>query len=311
MPSPLISIIIPVYNGSRYMREAIDSALNQTYKHKEVIVVDDGSNDDSWQIIESYGQKIRAFKQKNGGVSTALNLGIKQAKGEYISWLSHDDVYTPDKLSKQVEALNGLPAKEKGKTILFSNYKIIDSNSKVIEIPAIEKVHDLSKFSCSLYPVLKGLIYGCTLLIPKKCFIENGYFDPALRTSQDYDLWFKFFQKYPIRFQKDYLLLSRRHSEQGTFSQRATDESNTLWLKMLKETTDSDKIAIDGSLQNFYLQNYLQMKRVGYLKAATYSKQQLNLARRISAEPYFMMQQEYQKLKPLLAKILRVLDVLS
>lgn len=311
MISPLISIIIPVYNGSKYMREAIDSALKQTYPHKEVIVVDDGSNDNSWQIIESYGQKLRAFKKKNGGVSTALNLGIKQAKGKYVSWLSHDDIYNPYKLSKQVEALNNLPTEERENTILFSNYKIIDQNSKVIEIPTIEKVHDLSKFSCSLYPVFKGLIYGCTLLIPKKCFIKNGYFDPALRTSQDYDLWFKFFQKYPIHFQKDYLLLSRRHTEQGTFSQRATDESNALWIKMIKETADSDKIAIDGSLQNFYLQNYLQMKRVGYLKAATYSKQQLNLIMKVLAEPIFVMQQGWQKLKPLLAKILRVLGVLS
>lgn len=308
---PLISIIIPVYNGSKYMREAIDSALNQTYKHKEVIVIDDGSNDNSWQIIESYGQKIRAFKQTNGGVSTALNLGIKQAKGEYISWLSHDDVYAPNKLSRQMEALNSLPTKEREKTILFSNYKIIDQNSKVIEVPAIEKAHDLDKFSCSLYPVLKGLIYGCTLLIPKKCFIENGYFDPALRTSQDYDLWFKFFQKYPIHFQKDYLLFSRRHSEQGTFSQIATDESNTLWLKIFQEISDSNKIAIDGSLQNFYLQNYLQMKRVGYLKAAAYLKQQFNLIMRISAEPIFFIRQEWQKLKPFLAKILRILGILS
>ncbi len=293
------------------MREAIDSALNQTYKHKEVIVVDDGSTDDSWQIIESYGQKIRVFKQKNGGVSTALNLGIKQAKGEYISWLSHDDVYTPNKLSKQVEALNGLPAKEKGETILFSNYKIIDSNSKVIEIPAIEKVHDLKKFSCPLYPVMKGLIFGCTLLIPKKCFIENGYFDPHLRTSQDYDLWFQFFQKYPIHFQTDYLLLSRRHPGQGTFSPRATNESNVLWLKMLKETSDTDKIAIDGSLQNFYMQNYLQMRRVGYLETAAYSKKQLNLIMQILTEPTFMIQQGWQQLKPFFAKILRVFGILS
>lgn len=311
MLNPLISIIIPVYNGSKYIREAIDSALNQTYPHKEVIVVDDGSTDDSWQIIKSYGQKIRAFKQENGGVSTALNLGIKQAKGEYISWLSHDDVYVPNKLSKQVEALNNLPAEEIEQTILFSNYKIIDLNSKVIEVPAIEKAHDLNKFSCPLYPVMKGLIFGCTLLIPKICFKQSGDFDPHLRTSQDYDLWFKFFQKYPICFQTDYLLLSRRHPRQGTFSQRATNESNALWLKMLKETSDADKIAIDGSLQNFYLQNYLQMRRVGYLEAAAYSKQQLSLMMKFLAEPIFIIQQFWNQLKPFLAKILRVLGILS
>lgn len=308
---PLVSIIIPVYNGSKYLKEAIDSALNQTHSHKEVIVVDDGSTDNSWQIIESYGQKLRSFKQKNGGVSTALNLGIQQAKGKYISWLSHDDIYAPNKLAKQVEVLNSLPVENRERAILFSNYKIVDQNSKVIEVPAIEKVHDARKFSTSLYPVMKGLIYGCTLLIPKVCFTESGYFDPTLRTSQDYDLWFKFFKKYPIYFQTDYLLLSRRHAEQGTFSQRAADESNALWLKMLQEISDSDKIAIDGSLQNFYLQNYLQMRRVGYFAAANYSKQQLNIIMRILSEPIYVGKKLWNKSKPFLAKILRVLGILS
>ena len=95
---PLVSIIIPVYNGEKYMREAIDSALNQTYKNIEVIVVNDGSKDNTDEIALSYGDKIRYFKKENGGVSTALNLGIKEMKGEYFCWLSHDDVYEYNKV---------------------------------------------------------------------------------------------------------------------------------------------------------------------------------------------------------------------
>jgi glycosyltransferase involved in cell wall biosynthesis len=311
MSSPLISIIIPVYNGALYLRQAIESALAQSYAQKEVIVVDDGSTDQSWQIIQSYGAKIRALRQKNGGVSTALNLGIKNAKGEYISWLSHDDVYHPDKLRRQVQAINQLPRDRQKRTIIFSNYKIIDQNSEVIEVPAIEKVHDLRKFVCPLYPVMKGLIFGCTLLIPKLCFVESGYFDPALRTSQDYDLWFKFFHKYPVYFQTDYLLLSRRHPGQGTFSQRATDESNALWLKMLQQISDQDKIAIDGSLQNFYLQNYLQMRRVGFLKAADYSFTKLSYLNQLRAPILFYGRKVWARLKPLLAEILRIFGILK
>ena len=105
---PLVSIVIPVYNGSNYMREAIDSALAQTYERVEVIVVNDGSTDDTEQIALSYGERIRYFRKENGGVSSALNLGIKEMKGEYFSWLSHDDVYTPDKIEVQIDALRGL-----------------------------------------------------------------------------------------------------------------------------------------------------------------------------------------------------------
>ena len=105
---PLVSIVIPVYNGSNFLQQAIDSALNQTYKNIEIIVVNDGSRDDgaTEQIALSYGDKIRYFSKENGGVSTALNMGIANMKGEYFSWLSHDDMYKPEKIEKQIEAIN-------------------------------------------------------------------------------------------------------------------------------------------------------------------------------------------------------------
>ena len=106
MKNPKVSIIIPVYNGEMYIKEAIDSALAQTYKNFEVIVVNDGSSDKTDEICKSYGSKIRYFKKENGGVSTALNLGIKKMNGEYFSWLSHDDLYLPNKIKEQINYLN-------------------------------------------------------------------------------------------------------------------------------------------------------------------------------------------------------------
>lgn len=89
------------------MKEAIDSALNQTYPNCEVIVVNDGSNDNgaTEKIALSYGDRIRYIKKENGGVATAVNRGIKEMKGEYFSWLSHDDYYYPQKIEKQIEAI--------------------------------------------------------------------------------------------------------------------------------------------------------------------------------------------------------------
>ena len=105
---PLVSIIIPVYNGSNYMREALDSALAQTYSNIEILVVNDGSNDGgkTRDIALSYGDRIRYLEQeKNGGVSTVLNMGIRAMRGEYFSWLSHDDVYYPEKIQAEIDAL--------------------------------------------------------------------------------------------------------------------------------------------------------------------------------------------------------------
>ena len=117
---PKVSIIIPVYNGSNYLREAIDSALAQTYKNIEVIVVNDGSDDGgkTESIAKSYRNKIRYIYKKNAGVSTALNAGILAAEGEYISWLSHDDVYIPNKLEVQINYLRN----ENNPVILYSDY---------------------------------------------------------------------------------------------------------------------------------------------------------------------------------------------
>ncbi len=117
--SPLVSIIIPVYNGANYLSEAIDSALAQTYKNIEILVINDGSNDHgaTEKIAKSYGDKIRYFSKENGGVATALNLGIKKMKGEYFSWLSHDDIYYPNKVAVQVEVMDG-----RNDIVLLSNW---------------------------------------------------------------------------------------------------------------------------------------------------------------------------------------------
>ena len=129
--NPKVSIIIPVYNGANYMREAIDSALGQTYQNTEIIVVNDGSCDDGAtdRIALSYGDKIKYIKKENGGVSSALNLGIQNMTGEYFSWLSHDDVYGPDKIKHQIESLSTFS--DKKSVALCSNYFINENSDRL------------------------------------------------------------------------------------------------------------------------------------------------------------------------------------
>lgn len=191
---PLVSIVIPVYNGSNYMREAIDSALAQTYTNIEVIVVNDGSTDDTEQIALSYGQKIRYFKKENGGVSSALNLGIANMKGSYFSWLSHDDLYTPDKVAAQVDALRELPSND---TVILCEWTYIDTSSKSIKnkqngcsIPCGTVLYGGNVLH---YLLKEGTFNGCSLLIPKTAFAICGNFDERLRFNQDGFMWSKIF----------------------------------------------------------------------------------------------------------------------
>jgi len=209
---PLVSIIIPVYNGSDYLGEAIDSALAQTYPNVEILVINDGSGDNgaTRNIALSYGDKIRYLEKENGGVATALNLGISEMKGEYFSWLSHDDVYLPGKIKKQVEFIS---KKSLSNAAIYSDVEYIDKDSKVLyqsKAPHYEPNDFRPAF------LLKALINGCTLLVPKICFKECGVFNPALKTTQDYDLWFRISEKFGFVHQPEVLIQSRLHDKQDS-----------------------------------------------------------------------------------------------
>lgn len=269
--NPLVSIVIPIYNGDNYMHEAIDSALNQTYKNIEVIVVNDGSIDDTERIALSYGDKIRYFSKENGGVATALNLAIQNAKGEYISWLSHDDVYYSDKINKQIKKLNELSDADRMDTILMSNYSLINEKSELVSASQFQNDHDINKLNYPLYPLLKGIVHGCTLLIPKHCFEDVGYFNALLKTTQDYDLWFKIFPKYKMIFMSDLFVKSRWHVDQGSKKiEVANREANELWINMIKSLSDEEKINIGESTLSFYQKTQDIVGGAGYLDAKKY-----------------------------------------
>lgn len=213
--NPKVSIIIPVYNGSNYMSEAIDSALAQTYKNIEVIVVNDGSNDGgkTEAIAKSYGDRIRYFYKENGGVATALNLGISKAEGEYISWLSHDDLYYPHKIKAQIDYLNKQDNRD---IVLFSNFDVKNyiNNTEYTASPIKNFEH---KTFDMLYILYTSSIHGCSILLPKSCFDSLGLFSISLRTTQDYDYWFKLYRNnYIFHYMPEPLMLTRHHTEADT-----------------------------------------------------------------------------------------------
>ena len=228
---PLVSIIIPVYNGSEYMREAIDSALNQTYPNLEVLVVNDGSRDDgaTERIALSYGDKIRYISKPNGGVSSALNEGIRHMKGEYFSWLSHDDAYTPNKVANQVATL--LEAKDL-QAVALCGYRQIDKNSAFLgdarSALRFQKscVLDWQEALIALFQ--QGCYNGCAFLIPKRVFDECGGFHEGLRYSQDMLMWIRIFLKGNTLIYRDQAdVYCRVHDKQLTQTGKALFHSDS------------------------------------------------------------------------------------
>ena len=194
--NPKVSIVIPVYNGSNFMRYAIDCPLNQTYNNTEITVVNDGSTDGgkTEEIALSYGDRIRYFSKPNGGVSSALNHGIANMTGEYFAWLSHDDAYSPTRIQDSVELLaaQGLLGQ---KVIGFTGGYIMDAGGTKIRdfrYP-FQKNRVYSGYEAMELMTAGEMLYGCCLLIPRKAFDEVGGFDETLRYSQDALVWYRLF----------------------------------------------------------------------------------------------------------------------
>lgn len=278
MHHPIISIIIPVYNGAKYLKEAIQSSLNQSYQNIEIIIINDGSNDAGTtdELAQIYANKfpdkIRYFKKENGGCASALNLGIEKMRGEYFSWLSHDDIYLTNKLEHQIKLLEELDDKN---TIIYSGYDLIDENSNYISSVKPHDVLGKNELNKPLMPLLRGLIHGCSLLIPKIYFEKIGVFDESLLSTQDYALWFKFLRLAPIHYSREILIKSRVHPEQGTHKIKShLQECNELWTGFLKELTDEEMIMLEGSVFKFFKNTENFLANTPYKKAREYAKEQ-------------------------------------
>jgi glycosyltransferase involved in cell wall biosynthesis len=253
--TPLVSIVIPVYNGANFLREAIDSALAQTYANCEIIVVNDGSNDDTEQIALSYGEKIRYFAKENGGTSTALNLGIEKMRGEYFSWLSHDDLYYPNKITRQVEELSTLKNKN---TIIICEVDGLDENYVRTFPKAMYQEHRDAyprRNSFWLYPVVYNKTHGCTHLIPKCVFDVVGNFDEKWLVAHDFEFYYRAFAKFPHKFIPDVLITARESSSrQGRRSHtRGNIEYSLLYITILENLSDADILQLAPNLSIFFL----------------------------------------------------------
>lgn len=221
--TPLVSIIIPVYNGANYMREAIDSAIAQTYDNIEIIVVNDGSTDDgeTERIALSYGDKIKYYKKENGGCASALNYGINKMQGEWFSWLSHDDVYMPEKVKASVDIIknNNLNTE---KTIVMCATEVIDSEGKPLLSPGFGNNNKFWQGDTMFQKFMRGQsLNGCALLIPKKALDEIGPFSTDYIYILDWMYWVEMsIRGYDFFYLPDKLVKNRMHQAQVSVQKR-------------------------------------------------------------------------------------------
>lgn len=262
--NPLVSIIIPVYNGGNYLSDAIESALNQTWNNCEVIVVNDGSTDrgETESICQSYGDRIIYIKKQNGGTASAVNEGIRLMKGEYFSWLSHDDYYYPFKIEKQLSAIFNSDNKQ---AIVHCNWNYRIEETKSYEPVYMQRIYPREKLCTGNFAAVFFAIHGCSILVHKSHFDRVGLYNEnrAYSAVQD-SLWlFHALRGQKSIFLPDRLFVGRLHKEQGQRTMREHREQyNEMVINFCRLLSDKEKSVFCGSVPFFHYQYYLHMLNV-------------------------------------------------
>lgn len=257
---PKVSIVIPVYNGTNYMKDAIDSALNQTYENCEVIVVNDGSTDEGATALaaKSYGDRIRYFEKENGGVATAVNLGIQKMTGDYFAWLSHDDMFVPDKIEKQIKAAEVAGISN---AIVHSNFAFwYVEDDRHVHVDWLQQYYREQLENSCFAPIFLA-IHGSTVLIHRSHFERVGLYDTKLKATQDSEFLFRVMRGQRSVFVSDSLMISRIHKEQGQQTMSChSREYNEMFISFCEILSDKEKEELCGSVKNYYYRLYLLLK---------------------------------------------------
>jgi len=223
MDKDLVSIIMPAYNAEKYIREAIDSVINQTYTNWELIIVNDGSIDLTSELIKEItisNPKISYYYQQNGRQGKARNLGIQKSKGVFLAFLDADDIWTNDKLAIELDAIN----KQKNIDLIFSQgYNL--SNNKVTECNLLVKeIWDIDDFEKFLHhnqiPILSVLVKKDAV-----SFVNNFSEQIEIQNAEDYHLWLKLIlHNFQFKSISNRLFYYRIHETQATFENRNLTE---------------------------------------------------------------------------------------
>ena len=228
--NPLVSVVIPAYNAARYLAEAIDSALGQTFADTEILVIDDGSTDSTPELLHAYARRVRCFRQENRGVYAARNRGVELARGKYVAFLDADDQWLPDKLAKQVEVLDTQPEFR----VVHSDASLVDADGRLLK-PAVNPRRQSrnGRVFDEFFQSNMAVILLSTVIMDRECFARTGPFDERHRSVQDQVFFLRLAWHYPIWFIPQPLVKYRLTPQ--SLSRKDTVENVVLREKLLAE----------------------------------------------------------------------------
>jgi glycosyltransferase involved in cell wall biosynthesis len=230
----LVSVIIPTFNRGWILKEAVDSVLAQDYKGFELIVVDDGSTDNTSEILASYGNDIRVLFQENKGVSASRNRGIAETSGQFIAFLDSDDLWLPQKLSTQVEFYNQMPD-----ALICQTEEIWIRDGQRVNPKKRHKKPSGMIFEPSLELCL---VSPSAVMIRRVLFDRVGVFDETLPACEDYDLWLRISCRFPVHLIDTPLIIKRGGHNDQLSSMKGLDKFR---IKAIEKIINRGRLAED------------------------------------------------------------------
>ena len=252
----LVSIVIPVYNGEKYIEKALNSCLNQTYSNIEIIAIDDGSTDNTPEVLQNYSDRINVITQKNKGIAGALNMGIGTMKSNLYKLMNADDVLYPDCIENLVSEFRKIPNE---KVIIYGNYDLIDSKDNIIGERIEINRNAWSQYDQSVALLDYQFVNCITTIFPKNIFQNYGLYNESVRFSEDYELLLRLSLLHGFRFHliEKKLAKYRLHPEQDT--KRKMEEgynySSQLRKSILKKLEYAKRKELESALSQFKKRN--------------------------------------------------------
>jgi glycosyltransferase involved in cell wall biosynthesis len=224
-----VSVVIPAYNCAEYIAETLESVLNQSYRAHEIIVVDDGSTDDTYSIVTrfvgNYQNQIVCIRQRNAGEPAARNTGIRRATGDFIAFLDADDLWLPDKLEIQMHYFEEHPEV----SLAYSDMKVFTETGIIHE--SVSKWLKMAPPSGYVFPQLfaETLFGSGTVVFRKNCVKQVGLFDESFLVGSDYEMWLRMARHFHFGYVDKPLLMYRHHAGMATRGLGKTLQDGVPW----------------------------------------------------------------------------------
>jgi len=276
MAPPRVSVVVPTYNSAVFLGETVESILAQSYQDFEVIIVDDGSTDDTVTVLAPYINRISYHYQENQGESVARNRAIQLAQGEYIAFLDSDDLWLPSKLERQIEEMDRFPQA----VLAYAHSYLIDAAGNRISRPDSDKT---AQGQPGLHDIFKKLLmsnivtHPGTVMVRRQVLLDTGGFAPDIQWGEDWDLWLRLALRGPFVFIPEPLACYRLRKPGRRLQIEASTEfveQNASFLKKIFELIPDDRSSLQQlkpqALEKLYLRSAFYNFELSNVKQGTH-----------------------------------------